>query len=251
MPILEISSRERSALRAAAHPLHAVVLIGDNGLSDAVLKEIDQNLDAHGLIKVRAGGQDRASREEMLQRICDALSCAPVHHLGKVLILYRPESRNPVQTGPVSKERPTRAARKPSEPYTPKKLAAQGKSVGRGRRKPVAEAPGRPSKAPAKAPSRTSPEPASSRPPVARAARAVAASDARRGPKAGESERFGRASTDRPERPTSAGSRTAAARKAAGKAPAPHGIPRRGSALSLRAGARNKASGRGIKGSGR
>ena len=125
MPILELTSRERSDLRSAAHPLRPVVLIGDNGLTDAVLKEIDRALASHGLIKVRAGGSDRDEREAMLATICDTLSCAPVHHLGKTLILFRPLPGN-VAAEPAE---PSRARRKPSEPYTPKKLAAQGKTV--------------------------------------------------------------------------------------------------------------------------
>ncbi|OZI64444.1 YhbY family RNA-binding protein [Bordetella genomosp. 11] len=124
MPILEITSRERSALRSAAHALRPVVLIGDKGLSDAVLKEIDANLTSHGLIKVRAGGEDRGTREEMLASICDALSCAPVHHLGKVLILYRPQPGMPSLLAPAAPPK-----RKASEPYTPKKLAAEGKTL--------------------------------------------------------------------------------------------------------------------------
>ncbi|MYZ45469.1 YhbY family RNA-binding protein [Schauerella aestuarii] len=128
MPTLEITPRERSALRAAAHPLRPVVLIGDNGLSDAVLKEIELNLNAHGLIKVRAGGQDRDARDEMLQTICDKLSCAAVHHLGKMLILYRPGSTKAVPG--VEPETPAAAAkRRASEPHTPKKLAAEGKTL--------------------------------------------------------------------------------------------------------------------------
>src|SRR5690606_14509664 len=90
MPILELESKFRSALRAAAHPLRPVVQIGDKGLSDAVIQEIDRALTAHGLIKVRAGGDDRAAREAVQASICESLNCAPVHLLGKVLVLYRP-----------------------------------------------------------------------------------------------------------------------------------------------------------------
>ncbi|ARP87562.1 YhbY family RNA-binding protein [Bordetella genomosp. 9] len=134
MPILEITSRERSALRSAAHALRPVVLIGDKGLSDAVLKEIDANLASHGLIKVRAGGEDRETREEMLAAICDALSCAPVHHLGKMLILYRPR---PGMPSPAQADAPAKSAkRKPSEPYTPKKIAAEGKTLAKPARAP-------------------------------------------------------------------------------------------------------------------
>jgi len=126
MPNLEITARERSALRAAAHPLRPVVLIGENGLTESVLKEIDRNLTAHGLIKVRAGGEDRESRAAMLAAICDTLSCAPVHHLGKMLILFRPQPHAQPARDPDAAPR-----RKASEPHTPKKMAALGKTLTR------------------------------------------------------------------------------------------------------------------------
>jgi len=133
MPNLSsLTSQERSKLRAAAHALHPVVLIGDRGLTDAVLKEIDRALTVHGLIKVRAGGQDRVSREALLTDICTALSCHPVHHLGKILILYRPTDADAAKT------RATPARRKPSEPHTPKKLAAEGKTLSKSAARPAA-----------------------------------------------------------------------------------------------------------------
>src|SRR5690554_495746 len=92
MPKLDITSQERSALRAAAHALRPVVLIGDKGLSEPVLKEIDLNLKAHQLIKVRVAGDDRQARVQMLETICDTLACATIHHLGKILIIYRPDA---------------------------------------------------------------------------------------------------------------------------------------------------------------
>src|SRR5690554_2853387 len=125
MPKLDITSQERSALRAAAHPLRPVVLIGDRGLTESVLKEIDLNLKAHQLIKVRVAGDDRVARGEMLDTICETLSCAQVHHLGKTLIIYRPEPNAQNLLAPAKKEGSS-APRKASEPYTPKKLAAEG-----------------------------------------------------------------------------------------------------------------------------
>lgn len=123
MPKLELTSQERSALRARAHPLRPVVLLGDKGLTEAVITEIDRNLTAHQLIKVKAAGEDRDSRQEMLDTLCETLSCAPVHHLGKTLILYRPnESELAAQAADLQ----TRAVRRASEPHTPKKLAASG-----------------------------------------------------------------------------------------------------------------------------
>ena len=124
MPKLDITSQERSALRAAAHPLHPVVLIGDKGLTAAVLKEIDLNLNAHQLIKVRVNGQERTERDATLETICDELSCAAVHHLGKTLIIYRPDAAKVLAEEQARNA--TRAQRKPSEPYVPKKYAATG-----------------------------------------------------------------------------------------------------------------------------
>ena len=128
MPILELTSKERSELRAAAHPLKPVVLIGDQGLTQAVLKEIDMNLTAHGLLKVRVAGDDRAARVDMLNTICDSLSCAAVGHVGKTLILYRHGSQN--RRWEQKTEEPVeRSRRLPNEPHTPKKLLAAGKTL--------------------------------------------------------------------------------------------------------------------------
>jgi len=131
MPKLELTSHERSALRAAAHPLRPVVLIGDRGLSESVLNEIDRSLAAHELIKVRVGGAEREERAAMLEAICEALSCAAVHHLGKTLIIYRPDLA--AQQAQAEARNATRAVRKPSDPHIPKKQAA----LGRGQAKPA------------------------------------------------------------------------------------------------------------------
>lgn len=132
MSILELASKERSALRSAAHALKPVVQIGDNGLSDAVLKEIDRNLNAHSLIKVKVASDIRQERIDMLDKICDELSCANIHHLGKTLILYRP-GKSVIETEPYDEFAPEnqRSHRKAGEVYTPKRLAAEGKKLSR------------------------------------------------------------------------------------------------------------------------
>ncbi|AXA91450.1 ribosome assembly RNA-binding protein YhbY [Massilia sp. YMA4] len=89
--MLKLTPVERSALRAEAHALKPIVLIGEAGLTEAVMKEIDLGLDSHGLIKVRVFGDDREARIEMYERICAELEAAPVQHIGKLLVLYRPK----------------------------------------------------------------------------------------------------------------------------------------------------------------
>jgi putative YhbY family RNA-binding protein len=82
---------ERSALRAEAHALKPVVIIGEAGLTPSVMKEISGSLDSHGLIKVRVAGDDREARVAMYEQICEELKAQPVQHIGKLLVLYRPK----------------------------------------------------------------------------------------------------------------------------------------------------------------
>jgi putative YhbY family RNA-binding protein len=82
---------ERSALRAEAHALKPVVIIGEAGLTPSVIKEIAASLDSHGLIKVRVFGDDREMRNEIYENICTELQAHPVQHIGKLLVIYRPK----------------------------------------------------------------------------------------------------------------------------------------------------------------
>jgi len=88
-PTSSLSSSARRALRAAAHHLDPVVMMGQHGLTPAVLHEIDLALTAHALIKVRAGSDEREIRDGFLAEICEKLSCESVQHLGKLFVLWR------------------------------------------------------------------------------------------------------------------------------------------------------------------
>ena len=90
MPQIQLTPAERREHRANAHHLDPVVLIGGDGLTPAVKKEIDAALNAHGLIKVRVFGDDRTARELMYQQIAADLNAAPIQHIGKLLVLWRP-----------------------------------------------------------------------------------------------------------------------------------------------------------------
>lgn len=90
MPALTVTPAQRAALRADAHALKPVVIIGAEGLTDAVLKEIQVHLDAHQLIKIRVTGDDRDERLAAYDAICDQLDAAPVQHIGKLLVIWRP-----------------------------------------------------------------------------------------------------------------------------------------------------------------
>jgi RNA-binding protein len=91
MPQLQLTIAERKAHRADAHHLDPVVMIGNEGLTSAVRKEADAALKAHGLIKIRVFQDDRAQREAMFQQLADELNAAPIQHIGKLLVLWRPK----------------------------------------------------------------------------------------------------------------------------------------------------------------
>jgi RNA-binding protein len=90
MTALALTAAQRREHRAASHHLDPVVAIGGDGLTAAVRKEADAALAAHGLIKVRVFSDDRAAREAMLAELTDTLNAAPVQHIGKLLVLWRP-----------------------------------------------------------------------------------------------------------------------------------------------------------------
>ena len=86
-----LTPAQRKVHRAEAHHLDPVVMIGNDGLSAAVTKEVNASLNAHGLIKIRVLGDDRVAREEMFQTLAEKLSAAPIQHIGKLLVLWRPK----------------------------------------------------------------------------------------------------------------------------------------------------------------
>ena len=90
MPAIQLSPAQRKEHRSEAHHLDPVVMIGGDGLTPAVEKEVDAALNAHGLIKVRVFSDDRGARDSMLATLADSLGAAPIQHIGKLLVLWRP-----------------------------------------------------------------------------------------------------------------------------------------------------------------
>lgn len=111
-PMKELTPAERRAMRARAHRLHPLVMIGNAGLTPAVLKEIDIALKSHELIKIRMLGEDRVAREHAIDAICDSLDASPVQVIGKMIVVYRAAPEPEKKTGPaVRKKSPRRKHR--------------------------------------------------------------------------------------------------------------------------------------------
>ena len=116
---ITLSPIERRTLKAQAHALDPVVRIGDQGLTPAVILEIERNLKAHELIKVRASTDDREARESWLHEICQALHAAPVQHIGKTLVIWR--------------KKPAIVEKKPSPGKTDRRTGAKVAAKGGGK----------------------------------------------------------------------------------------------------------------------
>ena len=141
MPEIQLTPKERQALKAQAHGLKPVVLLGGAGLSSPVMKEIDRALAAHELIKVKIPNDDRDERDSVFADIAEALSAARVQSIGKLLVLYRPAPEDQEEAPEPARRGTSAAARSPKAP---------ARRIGRA---PKAKTPGKPS-----APKRSTPD---------------------------------------------------------------------------------------------
>jgi len=84
-----LTPAQRQHLKSLAHSRQPVVMIGNNGLTPAVMKEIDLALNAHELIKIKAASDEPDIRRAWLEEIAAATGAAAVQQIGKVLVIYR------------------------------------------------------------------------------------------------------------------------------------------------------------------
>ena len=85
-----ISNNKRKELKKKSYALRPIIMIGQNGLTDAVINEIDIALNAHELIKVRAKGSDKDERTDYCLKIKEKLNADIIHRIGFITVLYRP-----------------------------------------------------------------------------------------------------------------------------------------------------------------
>ena len=95
-----MTSKDRKYLRGLAHALNPVVIVGQRGLTDNVVRQVDQALTDHELIKVRIGGESPIHRDEAATALSERTGCGVAGIIGRVLILYRPHPEHPKITLP-------------------------------------------------------------------------------------------------------------------------------------------------------
>lgn len=94
MPVA-LSSNQRRHLRALAHPLKPIILVGAKGISDALIAELDSALERHELLKMKVAAEDREARDALIEAIVDRVEAAQVQRVGNIATLYRPSRDKP------------------------------------------------------------------------------------------------------------------------------------------------------------
>ena len=89
MRAMKLSEKQKKHLRRLAHPLNPVVMLGNAGLTDGVVAEMDRALAAHELVKVSARVGERTARNETLDSLASRTSAQLVQRVGNVGVFYR------------------------------------------------------------------------------------------------------------------------------------------------------------------
>ena len=92
---MKLTNNQRKYLRSLAHDLKPFVMIGQNGLSESVLAEIDSTMLKHELIKIKLRVDNRKEKQQILEKIIEFSHAELVQVIGGVLVIYRPFENNP------------------------------------------------------------------------------------------------------------------------------------------------------------
>lgn len=90
-----LTANQSKFLRSHAHHLNPVLWVGANGITESLIAELNQTLDTHELIKVKLLHDDRELRAQLIQDLCDASKADKVQVIGKVVVLFRRNSKAP------------------------------------------------------------------------------------------------------------------------------------------------------------
>ena len=94
---MRLTEPQKKYLRKLAHDLKPVVIIGDAGLTANVLKEINNALDYHELIKVRVNAGDKSEKQALIKKIVAITTAEPVMQIGHIVVIFRPGEKEKIQ----------------------------------------------------------------------------------------------------------------------------------------------------------
>ena len=92
---MKLTNNQKKYLRSIAHDLKPFVMIGQHGLSESVIAEIDSTMLKHELIKIKLTVEDRDEKQKIIEKILEFSHAEIVQVIGGVLVIYRPFEDNP------------------------------------------------------------------------------------------------------------------------------------------------------------
>jgi RNA-binding protein len=95
-----LTTAQQKFLRSHAHHLSPVVWVGASGVTEALLNELSLTLDTHELIKVKLLNDDRDQRQQMIEQLLSASGAEKVQSIGKIVVLYRANAKQPKMSLP-------------------------------------------------------------------------------------------------------------------------------------------------------
>ncbi len=91
---MQLTTKEKQQLKAKAHQLKPILMIGNLGITENLQKEFERCLYDHELIKIRISGTDRESKKALFAQLCEAADAVPVQLIGNIGIVYKPSDKN-------------------------------------------------------------------------------------------------------------------------------------------------------------
>lgn len=94
---MTLTSKQRQHLKRLAHDRNPVVIVGDQGLSESLMEELERSLAHHELLKVRVNAGDREERENLIREMTARTASELVQRIGHVAVFYRPAEKPVIQ----------------------------------------------------------------------------------------------------------------------------------------------------------
>lgn len=93
---MPLTKNQSKFLKARCHALKPVVMLGQKGLTEEVLNELEIALDHHELVKIKLSVDDRELRQKLIEEICEKSNSEKVQSIGKTVSVYRQNTKKPV-----------------------------------------------------------------------------------------------------------------------------------------------------------
>jgi RNA-binding protein len=97
---MKLTNNQKKYLRSLAHDLKPVVMVGQHGLSEAVLAELQSSMEIHELLKIKVRAENREEKQQIVEKIVAFAEADIVQVIGGVLVIYKPFDEDPVITLP-------------------------------------------------------------------------------------------------------------------------------------------------------